>query len=130
MKKPVVLIVDDEQGARSMIMNFLKERYDCEYAEAKDGEEAVNFIKSHPCDIALLDIKMPRKSGIDVIKEAKEINPKIDIIVISAWLSDEVSQEAVEAGASDYLVKPADLKVVSMKFSDMLRRKGYQVSKI
>lgn len=130
MNRPVVLIVDDEEGARSTILNFLKERYDCEFTEAKDGEEAVNFVKCHPCDVMILDIKMPKKSGITVIKEAKEISPGISILAISAWVSDDVSQEAVEAGAADYLVKPVDLKVVSMKLSDVLLKKGYKVNKI
>ncbi len=129
MNKPVVLIADDEEDARSTISNFLKERYDCEFAEAKDGEEAVNFVKCHPCDVIILDIKMPKKGGITVIKEAKEINPDIGILVISAWVSDDVSEEAVEAGATDYLVKPVDLKVVSLKLSDVLSRKGYKVNK-
>jgi YesN/AraC family two-component response regulator len=129
MTRPTVLIVDDEEGARSTVSNFLKERYDCEFAEAKDGEEAVNFVKCHPCDVMILDIKMPKKSGITVIKEAKEINPGISILVISAWVSDDVSQEAVEIGATDYLVKPVDLKVVSMKLSDALSKKGYKINK-
>ncbi|MDO8535644.1 MAG: response regulator [Candidatus Omnitrophota bacterium] len=130
MSRPVVLVVDDEEGARSTISTFLKERYDCDFAEAKDGEEAVNFVKCHPCDVIILDIKMPKKSGITVIKEAKEIDPSIGILVISAWVSDDVSQEAVEAGATDYLVKPVDLKVVSMKLSDVLLKKGYKANKI
>ena len=130
MARPVVLIVDDEEGVRSTISNFLKERYDCEFAEAKDGEEAVNFVKCHPCDVMILDIKMPKKSGIIVARETKVINPEISILVISAWVSDDVSQEAVEAGVTDYLVKPVNLKVVSMKLSDMLSKKGYKVNKI
>lgn len=130
MRKPFILVVDDESGARSMVINFLKERYECEFTEAGDGEEAVNFLKCHPCDLMILDIKMPKKSGITVIKEAREIDPKLDIIVMSAWVSDEVSQEAVESGATDYLVKPVDLKVVAMKFSGLLQKKGFEINKI
>lgn len=129
MRKPVVLIVDDEASARTMVIDFLKKRYECEFSEAKDGEVAINFLKCNPCDIMILDIKMPRKSGITVIKEAKEIDPKIDVLVISAWLSDDVSNEAVEIGATDYLVKPIDLKVVAMKLADILQRKGYTINK-
>jgi two-component system, response regulator YesN len=125
MKKPVILVVDDETEASSAMINFLKERYDCEFAQAQDGEEAVDFLKHHPCDLMILDIRMRKKNGIAVIKEAKEINPNIDIHVISAWISDEVSREAIECGATDYLVKPVDLKVVLLKFCDMLRKKGY-----
>ncbi len=129
IKKPFVLVVDDDKDARSIIVDFLKERHDCEFTEANDGEEAINFLKCHPCDFMILDIKMPKKDGIAVIVEAKEINSKIDILVISGWASDDVSREAIDSGATDYLVKPVNLKVVSMKFSDMLRKKGYITNK-
>jgi two-component system response regulator HydG len=130
MRKPVVLVVDDEVDARNTIINFLEERFDCKYREAKDGEEAVQFVKSNPCDIMLLDIKMPKKSGMAVIKETKEISPNVDIIVISAWVSDEVAEEATRLGATDYAVKPMDMKAISMKFAGILKRRGQEVSKI
>lgn len=129
-KKPFVLVVDDDKDARSIVVNFLKERHDCKFTEASDGEEAINFLKCHPCDFMILDIKMPKKDGIAVIKEAKKLDLKIDILVISGWASDDVLQEAIESGATDYLVKPVDLKVVSMKFSGMLQKKGYKTNKI
>lgn len=129
MQKPYVLVADDESGVRSTIVHFLKDRYDCEFTEADNGEEAIEFLKKHHYDLMILDIKMPKKSGIAVIKEAKAMYPDIDIIVMSAWVSDEVSQEAIENGATDYLVKPMDLKVVGMKFSDILKKKGYSVNK-
>ncbi len=130
MDKPVVLVVDDEVNARNMIIDFLEERFDCKFREATDGEEAVKFIKMNPCDVMLLDIKMPKKSGIVVIKEAKEINPKLDIIVVSAWVSDEVAEEAMKLGATDYAVKPMDLKVISLKFANILEKRGQKISKI
>jgi YesN/AraC family two-component response regulator len=97
--------------------------------EAIDGEEAVKFVKTNPCDVMLLDIKMPKKSGIAVIKEAKELNPGLDIIVISAWVSDEVAEEAMRLGATDYAVKPMDLKVISLKFANILEKRGHKISK-
>jgi YesN/AraC family two-component response regulator len=78
----------------------------------------------------LLDIKMPKKSGMAVIKETKEISPNVDIIVISAWVSDEVAEEATRLGATDYAVKPMDMKAISMKFAGILKRRGQEVSKI
>jgi len=130
MTKPVVLVVDDEKDARSMIINFLEGRFDCEFKEAVDGEEAVKFVKSNPCDVMILDIKMPKKGGIEVIKESKEINPEIDILVVSAYVSDEVSEEAMKLGATDYAVKPLDLGVISLKFANILEKRGQKISKI
>lgn len=130
MNKPVVLVVDDEVEARNTIIDFLEARYDCKYREAKDGDEAVKFVKANPCDIMLLDIKMPKKGGIAVIKESKELNPKLDILVVSAWVSDEVAEEAMKLGATDYAVKPLDLKAISLKFANILEKRGQKVSKI
>jgi len=129
MNKPVVLVVDDEVDARNTIIDFLEARYDCKFREARDGDEAVTFVKSGPCDVMLLDIKMPKKGGIAVIKEAKEINPKLDILVVSAWVSDEVAEEAMKLGATDYAVKPMDLQVISLKFSTILEKRGQKISK-
>jgi two-component system NtrC family response regulator len=130
MNKPVVLVVDDEVDARNMIIDFLEARFDCKFREAKDGEEAVQFVKSGPCDVMLLDIKMPKKNGMVVIKEAREVNPALDIIVISAWVSDEVAEEAMKLGATDYAVKPMDLQAISLKFSNILEKRGQRISKI
>lgn len=130
MDKPVVLVVDDEVDARNTIIDFLEVRYDCKFREAKDGDEAVHFVKSSPCDVMILDIKMPKKGGIAVIKESKELNPKLDILVVSAWVSDEVAEEAMKLGATDYAVKPLDLGVISLKFSNILEKRGQKISKI
>lgn len=130
MDRPVVLVVDDEVDARNTIIDFLEARYDCKYREAKDGDEAVKFVKSNQCDVMLLDIKMPKKGGMAVIEETKEINPKIDILIISAYISDEVSEEAMKLGATDYAMKPLNLNVISLKFSNILEKRGQRISKI
>lgn len=130
MNKPVVLVVDDEIDARSTIINFLKIRYECEFREAKDGDEAVRFVKAGPCDVMILDIKMPKKSGISVIKEAREISPKIDILIVSAYVSDDVALEAMKLGATDYAVKPLDLKAISIKFANILDKRKQKIGKI
>lgn len=128
--KPVVLVVDDEAEARSTIINYLEARFDCDFKEASDGDAAVDFVKARPCDVMLLDIKMPKKSGMSVIKEAKEINPKVDILVISAWVNEDVAEETSKLGATDYAVKPLDLRVVEFKFRKILEKRGQKVSKI
>jgi len=130
MSKPYILVVDDEIDARSTIINFLKDRFECDFREAKDGDEAVKYVQSNPCDVMILDIKMPKKSGMTVVKEAKEINPKVDILIVSAWVSDDVAEEAMKLGATDYAVKPLDLKAISMKFGNILDKREQRISKI
>lgn len=124
MTKAVVLIVDDDPGARSTMLDFLSERFDCDFKEAGDGEEAVRFVKSNPCDIMFLDVKLPKKNGAVVMKEAKEINPKVDIIVTTAYSSDEVADESLKHGAADYLIKPINMKTLSLKFANILKKRG------
>jgi len=130
MNKPKILVVDDEKGVRSVIITFLKDRYDCEFFEAGDGNEAIEFVKSNPCDVIILDIKMPGKSGMTVIEEAKDIKPGLDILIVSAWVSDDVAKEAMNAGATDYAVKPMDLKAINLKFGRILDKRGQKISKI
>lgn len=130
MNKPVVLVVDDEPDARSTIINFLKERFDCDFNEAKDGEEAMEFARANHIDVMILDIKMPRKSGIHVIKETKDIRPNVDILIISAYVSGDVADAAMKLGATDYAVKPLDLKAITLKFANILDKRGQRINKI
>ena len=130
MKKPIILIVDDVAEIRKTLHDFLEMRYDAEFIEAKDGEKAVEYVKSNPCDLILLDIKMPRKSGITVIKEVKAHDPKIDILVVSSYTSDDVAEEALQDGATDYATKPVNLKVVDSKVKKILAKRGQLISKI
>jgi len=124
MGKAQILVVDDEHQIRSALIDFLSKRFDCVFAEAGDGEEAVKFVCENKCDLILLDIKMPKKSGLAVAKEAKEKNPGIDILIVSAWDSDDVAEEAIKLGVTDYLIKPIDLKVLEMKVGGILKKRG------
>jgi len=123
-ERPVVLVADDESDARSTVIDFLKERYECVFKEAKDGEEAISFIKNNPCDIVILDIKMPKQSGMRVLDEIKAFNSEIDVLIISAWASDNLEEEAAESGATDFAAKPLDLKTLALKFANILDMRG------
>ena len=130
MKKPIILIVDDVAEIRKTLHDFLEMRDEAEFIEARDGEKAVEYVKSNPCDLILLDIKMPKKSGITVIKEVKAHDPKIDILVVSSYTSDDVAEEALQDGATDYATKPVNLKVVDSKVKKILAKRGQLISKI
>jgi YesN/AraC family two-component response regulator len=128
-QKPCVLIVDDEVDARLTLRNFLEERYSCEFAEAKDGEEALHYLKTNPCQFVLLDIRMPKKNGINVIKEVKEIDSNIDILLVSAWINEEMAEEAAKLGVTEYVSKPIDLNTIASKFEEVFRKKGIEIKR-
>jgi len=105
-----ILICDDEEGVRESLNLILEKDYNLFFAS--NGPEAVAVVKSKPVDVVLLDIKMPRVNGFDVLKELKKTNPRLKIIIATGYKSVETAQEAVRLGASEYIVKPFDKQQV------------------
>ncbi|MBI1810743.1 MAG: response regulator [Nitrospirae bacterium] len=103
MKK--VLIVDDDVELRANLSEILKGA-GYYIAEAPSGKEAIEEIASKDFDIVLLDLMMPKMSGLDVLKEIKKIKPKIKVIMITAFATVENAVDAIKKGASDYISKP------------------------
>ncbi|MCX5804827.1 MAG: sigma-54 dependent transcriptional regulator [Proteobacteria bacterium] len=108
MDRANILIVEDEDTQRSLLGGFLtKEGYSVK--EAGDGKTAIERFKEEVLDIALLDYKLPDTDGLSLLKEFKEINPEVEIIMITAFGSIENAVNALKAGAAEYLTKPIDL---------------------
>ena len=103
-QKRSVLIVDDESGIRESIRIILKPKY--EVYTAASGDEALQCIQKDKIDIVTLDLKMPGLSGIEVLKKIKQRNADIEVIVITAFGTQQDQQEAVRNGAGDFIVKP------------------------
>jgi len=103
MKKRI-LVCDDEEGIRESLKLILEKDYDVIFAET--GDVAIQKIKESPIQLVILDIKMPKKDGLETLKELKKINPAIKAIIATGYKSVEVAQEAMKLGASDYIVKP------------------------
>ena len=102
-----ILIVDDEAIVRESLKDSLKHKHNVAMAET--GEEAIELVKTREFDIIIVDIRLPGKSGLDVVKEARDINPFIRPIVITAYPSVELSVQAMKQGAVDFLVKPVSI---------------------
>lgn len=75
-------------------------------ATAETGEEALKLIEKQDFDILVIDVRLPRKSGLQVLSEAKEVKPDIKSIIITAYPTVELAVEAMKLGAVDYLIKP------------------------
>jgi DNA-binding NarL/FixJ family response regulator len=74
-------------------------------SEAGDGNEALQVIKSEPCDVVLLDITMPNKSGLDVLKQLHTESPRLPVLVLSMHAEDQYAVRVLRAGAAGYLTK-------------------------
>ena len=103
--KPRILIVDDEEGIRESLRLILEQNY--ELLLATTGDECIDCIKNTTdVNLVLLDIKMPKIDGIQILKQLKQINPNIKVIMVTGYKSVETATEAIKAGAADYIVKP------------------------
>ncbi len=107
MQKVKLLIVDDEQAQRDLLKGYLeKQGYDV--VTASSGEEALAGYHQVFSPVAIVDMKMPGMSGIELLQKLREINPFIQVIVLTAYGTIETAVTAMKAGAYDYLIKPVE----------------------
>lgn len=109
MKKISIVIADDHTLIRDGIKALLQSIDEFEVVgEATDGEELVQFIDTLDPDIVVVDITMPKKTGIEVITEVKKYNSRVKFIVLSMHDNPEYVLKSVQAGALSYLLKNTD----------------------
>jgi len=101
-----ILIVDDAAFMRMMLSDILVEKGYNIVGEAEDGKEALRLYKELEPDLVTMDIVMPNVGGIESIREILKIDSKAKILVVSALGQQALVQEAVEAGARGFVVKP------------------------
>jgi DNA-binding NtrC family response regulator len=108
MDRASILIVEDEDSQRSLLSGLLrKEGYTI--GEAGNGADALDVFKKDVFELVLLDYKLPDTDGLTLLKKFKEINPEVEIIMVTAFGSIENAVGALKAGATEYLTKPIDL---------------------
>jgi two-component system invasion response regulator UvrY len=101
-----VLVVDDHAVVREGLKRIIAENQGMAVTgEAADGHEAMRLVKSEPCDVVLLDITMPNKSGLDVLKELHAESPRLPVLVLSMHGEDQYAIRVLRAGAAGYLTK-------------------------
>ncbi len=120
---PRLLVVDDELGPRESLRMLLKSTY--EVRAMDNGPAALAELPRYRPDLVILDVKMPEMNGLEVLRRVKEIDPSIEVVMITAYASLETVKQALTHGAFEYLIKPfprQDLEDVVRRA--LLRRKA------
>jgi DNA-binding NtrC family response regulator len=102
-----VLLVDDEKDFIESLAERLQLR-DFDVSTALNGDDAINLIREKEFDVIVLDVKMPGKSGIDTLKEIKNINQLSQVIMLTGHATVESAIQGMKLGAYDYIMKPTD----------------------
>lgn len=108
-----VLVVDDDRGIRSRVRQLLADEIPTAViGEAASAEEALIHIAAEACDVVVLDIRLPGRSGLEVLPEIRSARPSLPVVVMSALPKDSYGLAACKAGAAAFVPKdraPEDL---------------------
>ena len=116
---PIVLLVDDEPDTVRLVRKILQAD-GCQVLEAGDGEEALQLYHDQTPDLILLDIILPHRDGIDILREIRQTDPNTGIIMVSALTSERMTIDAMLAGADDYISKPFPLREMRVRIRQVL----------
>lgn len=120
-----ILIVDDEQPLlQSLSLELRRSGHDCLLAET--GNEALTLVSRHSPDLAILDVKLPDISGLELLRSVKSELPEVPVLVVTAFATVDSAVEAMKEGAVDYLEKPLDLEEVNLVVERELRNAQLQ----
>ncbi|MCX5695014.1 MAG: response regulator [Candidatus Omnitrophica bacterium] len=113
-----LLLVDDEKGLCDILKDFFK-IYGLQALIATNGKEAVALVKKQKPQIVILDIQMPDMSGLEVLKEIKQIDSSIKVIMITVMDDEQTKNAARQLGADEFITKP----IISDHLEEVVRQK-------
>ncbi|MBI5942922.1 MAG: response regulator transcription factor [Chloroflexi bacterium] len=104
--KPNILVVDDEPVARQSLSDILKlEGF--AVTSAANGQAAVEYVRTHPVDVMIVDLRMPGMDGLEVVQVLNQLSPDTEVILLTAFGSTETAIQALRLRIHDYLLKPS-----------------------
>src|ERR1041385_6166626 len=119
-----LLIVDDELSMRQFLTHlFQRDGHAVRVAE--NGRKAMDMLRQQPADVIISDVKMPDMGGIDLWRGARELNPNVEVIMMTAFANEATAHEAFLLGAFDFVHKPFDNELLKEKVTralDKIRR--------
>jgi DNA-binding NtrC family response regulator len=114
-----IIALDDVYDAVILIKKILTKKGHTVHTFTEE-EEAIDFLRSHTVDLAILDIKLKKMSGIEVLSRMKEILPPMRVIMLTGYPTVETAREASSLGANEYCIKPIDKDELEEKVSKVL----------
>ncbi|MEX1139600.1 MAG: sigma-54 dependent transcriptional regulator [Bacteroidota bacterium] len=126
-KKYRLLVVDDEDSITFLLQTEFEELTDYEVDVAQNGTEAINLIQSNLYDVVLLDIKMPRVGGIEVLKFLKEHSPTTQVIMLTNVVDMQTAFETVKLGAYDFISKPYETQQLLATVQRAIERRRFMI---
>src|SRR5205814_9091352 len=103
---PQILVIDDEMGPRESLRMLLKPNYQVHTADCV--EAGIKLLKEKQPDTIVMDIRMPGVSGIEGLRQIREIDPHLSVVMLTGFGALETAKEALRLGANDYIAKPFD----------------------
>jgi DNA-binding NtrC family response regulator len=101
-----ILIIDDEKDMLVLLKRIITEETDYEAVTESDPQRALELFKETPFNLVVTDLKMPKMDGMQVLEKVKEMNPKVSVVILTAFATIENAVEAIQNGAYDYITKP------------------------
>jgi len=114
-----ILVVDDEPDSVELLKEFLSTK-GYEVITASSGEAALRKAKEERPHLILLDVRMPGMSGLDVLRQIRESDKEVGIIMVTGVNEEETGRQALEMGAFDYIVKPLTLAYLEHSLWDKI----------
>lgn len=114
-----IIVLDDVSDQGTLVKRIL-ERKGHEVTAFTEEEEAITAAAKTPPDLAILDIKLKKMTGVEVLEEIKKVAPSVKVIMLTGYPTLETARESVRLGASDYCVKPIDKDELESKVEEVL----------
>jgi len=116
-----ILVLDDVQDAVVLIRKILERKGHAVHCFTEE-EDAIEYAGKNSVDLAILDIKLKKMSGIQVLEQMKKVNPTMRAIMLTGYPTIETAREALELGAGEYCVKPIDKTELEEKVEKTLAK--------
>lgn len=116
----LILVVDDEQDACNMLHRILS-GVGHRVVSFTGMEDALAWLQLNSPDLAIVDLKLQRRNGLELLKRIRSLNPRTRVVILTAYPSPETFFEAVNLGAAKYLIKPIEIDYLEASVEEVLK---------